>query len=47
MESSGKDYVSLGLSDLAFGGRKLFANLGQAAGQGDESVFTVIWNPPD
>ena len=46
-ESSGKDYVSLSLSDPAFGGRKLFANLGQAAGQDDANVFAVIWNPPD
>jgi uncharacterized protein (DUF736 family) len=46
-ESSGKDYVSLSLADPAFGGRKLFANLGLAAGQDDANVFAVIWNPPD
>ena len=38
-ESSGKDYVSLSLSDPAFGGRKLFANLGQAAGQDGGMLF--------
>ena len=46
-ESSGKDYVSLSLSDPAFGPKKLYANLGRAAGQDDESVFAVIWNPTD
>ena len=46
-ESSGKDYVSLSLSDPAFGPKKLYANLGRAAGQDDESVFAVIWNPAD
>ena len=46
-ESSGKDYVSLSLSDPAFGPKKLYANLGRAAGQDDENVFAVIWNPAD
>ena len=46
-ESSGKDYVSLSLSDPAFGPKKLYANLGRAAGQDDENVFAVIWNPTD
>lgn len=44
-EASGKPYVSLSLSDPAFG--KLYANLGRAAGQDDENVFAVIWNPAD
>ena len=46
-ESSGKDYISLGLADPAFGPKKLFANLGRAAGQDDDDVFAVIWNPVD
>ena len=46
-ESSGKDYVSLSLAAPEFGPRKLYANLGRAAGQDDEDVFAVIWNPAD
>ena len=40
-ESSGKEYVSLSLSDPAFGPKKLDANLGRAAGQDDGDVFPV------
>jgi uncharacterized protein (DUF736 family) len=39
--------VSLSLHDPAFGPKKLYANLGRAAGQDDEDVFAVIWNPAD
>jgi uncharacterized protein (DUF736 family) len=46
-ENSGKDYVSLSLAAPEFGPRKLYANLGRAAGQDDDSVFAVIWNPAD
>jgi uncharacterized protein (DUF736 family) len=46
-KTSGEDYVSLSLADPAFGPKKLYANLGRAAGQDDESVFAVIWNPAD
>jgi uncharacterized protein (DUF736 family) len=46
-ESSGKDYVSLSLAAPEFGHRKLYANLGRAAGQDDDDVFAVIWNPAD
>ena len=46
-ETSGKDYVSLGIAAPEFGPRKLYANLGRAAGQDDEDVFAVIWNPAD
>lgn len=46
-EASGKDYVSLSLAAPEFGPRKLYANLGRAAGQDDEDVFAVIWNPAD
>jgi len=46
-ETSGKDYVSLSLAAPEFGPRKLYANLGRAAGQDDDDVFAVIWNPAD
>ena len=39
------NYVSVSLADPAFG--KLYANLGKAAGQDDEDVFALIWNPRD
>lgn len=42
---AGNDYVSLTLSAPEFG--KLYANLGKAAGQDDESAFAIIWNPKD
>ena len=46
-ENSGKEYVSLSLAAPEFGPRKLYANLGRAAGQDDDSVFALIWNPAD
>ena len=46
-EVSGKDYVSLSLGAPEFGPRKLYANLGRAAGQDDDDTFAVIWNPMD
>jgi len=46
-EVSGKEYVSLGLAAPEFGPRKLYVNLGRAAGQDDEDVFAVIWNALD
>lgn len=46
-ESSGNDYVSLSLSAPEFGPRRLYANLGRAAGQGDDDNFAIIWNPAD
>lgn len=46
-ENSGKDYVSLSLAAPEFGPRKLYANLGRAAGQDDDDAFAVIWNPTD
>jgi uncharacterized protein (DUF736 family) len=45
-ESSGRDYVSLSLAAPEFGPRRLYANLGQAAGR-PEDRFAVIWNPAD
>ena len=46
-ESSGNDYVSLSLSDPSFGPRRLYANLGRAAGQEDSDILAIIWNPVD
>lgn len=46
-EQSGNEYVSLRFAAPEFGPRKLYANLGRAAGQDDEEVFAVIWNPAD
>lgn len=46
-EMSGNDYVSLSLAAPEFGPRRLYANLGRAAGQNDDNVYAVIWNPAD
>ena len=46
-ETSGKEYVSLSLAAPEFGPKKLYANLGKAAGQDDEHLYAVIWNPAD
>lgn len=46
-EMSGKDYVSLSLAAPEFGPRRLYANLGRAAGQDDEDAYAIIWNPAD
>ncbi|MCC6915624.1 MAG: DUF736 family protein [Rhodospirillaceae bacterium] len=46
-EISGKPYVSLSLAAPEFGPRKLYANLGRAAGQDDDDAYAVIWNPAD
>ena len=46
-ETSGKDYVSLSLAAPEFGPKKLYANLGKAAGQDDDQLYAVIWNPAD
>jgi len=45
-ETSGKDYVSLSFAAPEFGPRRLYANLGQAAGESDNR-FAIIWNPAD
>jgi len=44
---SGAEYVALSLAAPEFGPRRLYANLGRAAGQDDDNVFAVIWNPAD
>ena len=46
-ENSGRDYVSLSLAAPEFGPRRLYANLGRAAGQDDDETFALIWNPVD
>ena len=46
-KASGKTYVSLSLAAPEFGPRRLYANLGRAAGQDDDDVFALIWNPAD
>ncbi len=44
---SGNDYVALQIAAPEFGSRKLYANLGVAAGQDDPDTFAIIWNPVD
>jgi uncharacterized protein (DUF736 family) len=46
-ESSHKEYVSLALAAPEFGPRKLYANLGRAAGRDDDDLYALIWNPND
>jgi len=46
-KTSGEDYISLSLADPAFGPKKLYANLGRTAGQDDQDLYAVIWNPID
>lgn len=46
-QASGKDYVSISFSAPEFGARRLYANLGQAAGQDDPDTLAIIWNPAD
>ncbi len=43
---SERDYVSLSLAAPEFGPRRLYANLGRAAGDKDDR-FAIIWNPAD
>jgi uncharacterized protein (DUF736 family) len=46
-EATGRDYMSLSLAAPEFGPRRLYANLGRAAGQADDDTFAIIWNPAD
>lgn len=41
------DYVSISISAPEFGPRRLFANLGRAAGSESDDEFAVIWNPAE
>jgi uncharacterized protein (DUF736 family) len=45
-EATGRDYVSLSIAAPEFGPRRIYANLGQAAGD-DHNRFAIIWNPAD
>jgi uncharacterized protein (DUF736 family) len=43
-EASAKDYVSFLTADSEFGPKKLYVNLGKAAGPEDHDLYAVIWN---
>lgn len=43
-KTSNKEYVSLSLSAPELP-KKIFANLGTAAGVDEDNVFALIWNP--
>jgi len=45
--SSGEPYVSLALEAPEFGQRRLYANLGRAAGHDSDDIYAIIWNPMD
>jgi len=42
---SGRAYVSLTFAAPEFGPNRIFANLGRAAGQEDDAVMAILWNP--
>ena len=44
---SQRPYVSLAIEAPEFGQRRLYANLGRAAGQDDPDIYAIIWNPMD
>ena len=44
-ETSGKPFVSLTLAAPEFGPRRIYANLGRAAGQDSDDAYAIIWNP--
>ncbi|QDC37226.1 DUF736 domain-containing protein [Sphingobium fuliginis] len=44
-EMSGKEYVRMAIARPEFGPHTIYANLGRAAGQDDDDVFAIIWNP--
>ena len=44
-KASGNPYVSLTFSAPEFGPSKIYANLGRAAGQDDDRVMAILWNP--
>jgi uncharacterized protein (DUF736 family) len=44
---SGEPYVSLAFEAPEFGQRRLYANLGRAAGQDDADCYAILWNPLD
>ena len=44
-KSKGKEYVSLSIAAPQYGPRKIYANLGRAAGQDDKNRMAILWNP--
>jgi uncharacterized protein (DUF736 family) len=46
-DTSNKEYVSLSIAAPEFGPKKLYANLGKAAGSVDKDLYAVIWNAAD
>jgi uncharacterized protein (DUF736 family) len=46
-ELSEKTYVSLTFAAPEFGPRRIYANLGRAAGQDDDNCYAILWNPVD
>ena len=44
-QRSGEEYVSVSFSAPEFGSEPLYANLGKMAGQDDDDLFALIWNP--
>ncbi|WP_298307338.1 DUF736 domain-containing protein [uncultured Erythrobacter sp.] len=46
-KNSGNEYISLTFAAPEFGPHKVYANLGRAAGQDDEGVMAILWNPRD
>ncbi len=44
-KASGNPYVSLTFAAPEFGPSKIYANLGRAAGQDDDSIMAILWNP--
>lgn len=46
-QSSGEAYISLSLAAPEFGPRRLYANLGRAAGSEQPGNYVLIWNPAD
>ena len=42
---SGKDYISLTFAAPEFGPHRIFANLGRTAGEANENVMAILWNP--
>jgi len=44
---SEKSYVSLTFAAPEFGPRRIYANLGRAAGQDDDNCYAILWNPVD
>ena len=46
-DTSSKEYVGPSLAAPEFDPKNLYANLGKAAGQDDEHLYSMIWNLVD